>query len=65
MRMCLNCAFWSKAIDVNYEDFIYMISASYFLGKVAYHAGQWVCSRFFKCVSFNSASMNEWWNQYF
>ena len=42
MRMCLNCAFWFKAIDVNYEVFIYMISASYFLGKVAYQVNGFV-----------------------
>ena len=41
--MFLNCAFWFEAIDIiNYEVFIYMISASYFLGKVAYQVNGFV-----------------------
>ena len=43
MKMCLNCAFWFEAIDIiNYEVFIYMISASYLVGKVAYQVSGFV-----------------------
>ena len=42
MKMCLNCAFWFEAIDTMKSSSTYMISASYFLGKVAYQVNGFV-----------------------